>query len=237
MSWCVPPYDRAVAEAEAFVRATWKTHGIVVAGSIVRGEADPTSDLDIFVVHAEPWRLRDQRRFAGVPTELFVNPPDRIRGYFTSEHARGRPSTAHMFATGVVLAGADGVVGELVDEARDWMARPVDVAGGELTSKRYSAVDTLDNARDRISADAAMATLLLADAAQQIAEYAFWKRRMLLPRRKDTLRALAMIDPVAADHVRAFVDARGEQALQRVIALANHVLGVDTFFEWTSDRS
>lgn len=237
MSWRVPPYDRAVDEAEAFIRASWKIHGIVVAGSIVRGEAGPTSDLDVFVVHAEPWRVRVQKRFAGVPAELFVNPPDRIRGYFASEHAAARPGTAHMLATGVVLPDGDEIVAELVREAREWLARPIDFAPAELDSKRYAAVDMLDNARDMIDTDPAVAQLLLADAVQQTIAYAFWKRAMFQPRRKDLLRALHDVDPVAVGHVRAFAAARGGQALEIAIALANHVLGVDTFFEWTSDRS
>ena len=67
--------------------------------------------------------------------------------------------------------------------------------------------------------------------------YAFWSRGMFQPRRKDLLRALAAIDPVAAGHVRSLVAVPARDALEIAIALANHVLGVDTFFEWTSDRS
>ena len=237
MTWRVPPYDRAVDDAAAFIRATWKIHGIVVAGSIVRGEAGPNSDLDIFVVHAEAWRVRDQRRFAGVPAELFVNPPERIRSYFASEHAEGRPCTAHMFATGVVLAGAEPIVGELVAEARDWLAKPLEPTAAELTARRYQAVDLLDDARDLRDVDPAGAALLLAEAVQLIAGYAFWQRARFQPRRKDLVRALVAIDPVAADQVRAFARARGEDAERIALALADHVLGVDTFFEWTSDRS
>lgn len=108
MTWRVPPFDQAIAELEAHVRATWQPLGIVIAGSIVRGEAGPTSDLDLYVVHDQPWRLRAQRRFAGVPAELFVSPPAQIRRYFASEHADGQPSTAHMFATGELLGPPPG---------------------------------------------------------------------------------------------------------------------------------
>ena len=44
-------------------------------------------------------------------------------------------------------------------------------------------------------------------------------------------------DPAAVGLVRAFTTAGHDDALQLAIALANHVLGVDTFFEWESDRS
>jgi len=236
MTWRVPPYDRAVAEAEAFIRATWQPIGIVVSGSIVRGEAGPTSDLDIVVVHGEPWRQRVQRRFAGVPAELFVNPPERIRGYFVGEHARGRPHTAHMLATGVVLGDAAPILVDLIEEARASLAKPIELTPAQLESKRHGPVCTLDDARDMLAIDPALAYLMFATAVQDIAAFAFWQRARFQPRRKDLMRALQTIDPIAADHVRAFANARGDDAARIAIDLANHVLGVDTFFEWTSDR-
>jgi hypothetical protein len=183
------------------------------------------------------WRVRDQRRFAGVPAELFVNPPERIRGYFQSEHGEGRPCTANMLATGVALPGADDIVDTLVAEARDWLARPLEPTEVELAARRYAAVDLLDDARDAAPVDPAAAALILASAVEQIAAYAFWKRARFQPRRKDLVRALAALDPDAAALLREFTVARGDDALTVALAFARHVLGVDTFFEWTSDRS
>src|SRR6185436_12318635 len=119
-----------------------------VAGSIVRGEAGPNSDLDVFVVHEQPWRLREQRRFEGVPAELFVNPVEQVRSYFASEHASGRPHTAHMFSTGEPIEPVPSVIRELVAEARDWLARPLEPPPEQLVSLSYGAVDLLDDARD-----------------------------------------------------------------------------------------
>lgn len=238
MTWRVPPYDRAIAELAAHVQATWKPLGVVVSGSIVRGEAGPTSDLDVFVVHDEPWRLRDQRRFAGVPAELFVNPPAQIRRYFAREHAEGKPSTAHMFATGEVLSVTPGaphpVIAELMREGREWLARPFAVAPAELTSRRYGVVDLLDDARDVIGDDTT-AHLLLGAAVSDIVAYAFLARGRFRPRRKRAVAALAEIDPAAGELVRRWTTQRGAEALATVEALARHVVGVDTFFDWTSE--
>src|SRR5258706_16463159 len=129
----MPPFDRAADELGAYVRATYAPIGIVISGSIVRGEAGPASDLDVFVVHDQPWRLREQRRFAGVPAEMFVNPPDRIRQYFANEHRDGRPSTTHMFATGERLPPVPPVIDELVREARAWLAKPLEPTPEDLT--------------------------------------------------------------------------------------------------------
>ncbi len=235
MTWRVPPYDRAIDELVAFARETWSPLGVVVSGSIVRGEAGPTSDLDVFIVHAEPWRLRAQRRFAGVPAELFVNPPAQIRRYFASEHAGGRPCTAHMFATGEILA-PHPAIDELVREARDWLARPLAFTPARLAAQRYAAVDLLDDARDAIAGDPAVAHLLLAQAVEHIVSHAFLARGRFLPRRKRALAELAELDPAAADLVRRWAARPGPDELAAALALARHVLGADTFFDWTSDR-
>jgi predicted nucleotidyltransferase len=233
MTWRVPPFDRAALAAEAHVRATYAPRGIVIAGSIVRGEAGPSSDLDIVVIHDAPWRLREQLWFEGVPAEVFVNPPAQIREYFASEHAEGRPCTAHMLATGEPLAPIDPIVSQLVDEAKAWLVRPLEPTAAQLESMRYAAVDSLDDARD-VAQDPAAAQLLLADTVKHIIAYAFWRARRFQPRRKATLMALAEIDPEAAELVRRW--AVSGQALQTVEELAHHVLGVDTFFAWSSGR-
>ena len=227
---------KGLDELLAYVRATYAPIGIVVAGSIVRGEGGPTSDLDVCVIHEAPWRQREQRRFAGVPAELFVNPPSTFRKYFASEHAAGRPSTADMFATGIPVEPVHPTVAELVAEAREWMARPLDISEAALASLRYAAVDFLDDARDVVDTDPAAAALLLGNAVRQIVACAFWSRRMFQPRRKRAVQALEAIDAEAAALVRAWSTRSGRDALATVEALARHVLGVDTFFEWTSDR-
>ena len=234
MTWRAPPFDRAVEEAVAYVRATYAPLGIVVAGSIVRGEADPRSDLDIFVVHDQAWRLREQKRFAGVPAELFVNPPAQVRRYFEREHADGRPCTAHMFATGEVIAPGHPVIDDLVREAREWLVRPIETIEAELVRCRYEVVDTLDDARDCIDRDRAAASLLLGEAVRGIVAYAFRKRHRFQPRRKALVTSLAAIDAGAAALVRTWSTSEGHAALAAVEALAARVLGVDTFFEWKS---
>jgi predicted nucleotidyltransferase len=236
MTWRVAPFDRAVEELLTYVQASYAPLGVVVAGSIVRGEAGPSSDLDVFVVHDKSWRLREQRRFAGVPAELFVNPPAQVRRYFEREHADGRPCTAHMFATGEVIEPAHPVIAELVREAREWLSQRVEPSEAALTQRRYGAVDLVDDARDIIDRDPAAAALLLAEAVRDIVAYVFWQRRMFQPRRKHMLTALAEVDPAAAALVRTWSTSHGGAALSAVEALANHVLGVDTFFEWASAR-
>jgi len=236
MTWRVPPYDRAVDEAVTYVRAKYSAIGVIIAGSIVRGEAGPTSDLDVVVVHEQPWRVRDQQRFAGVPAEVFVNPPAQIRRYFETEHGEGCPTMAHMIATGEAIEPVHDTLAALVAEARQWLARPVEISESQLEQRRYGIVDRLDDARDIITKDPAMASVLLASVVHELIGYSFWKQRTFQPRRKDAVAALATLDPDAATLVRAWSTAAGHEALVLVEHLARHVLGVDGFFPWTSER-
>ncbi len=236
MTWRVPPFDRAADELVAYVRANYSPLGIVISGSIVRGEAGPTSDFDVHVVHDEPWRLRDQKGFAGVPAELFVNPPAQIRRYFETEHAEGQPGTAHMFATGEPIEPVHPVITQLVREAREWLLRPVEATEPSLTQRRYGIVNLLDDARDMSDHDPAGAAMVLGAAVRDLVAYAFWQRKLFQPRPKHAIAALARIDGEAVALVRTWQTSTGSERFLVVEALARHVLGVDSFFEWTSTR-
>ena len=84
------PYDRALRAAVAFILERFAVDGILVGGSIIRGNPHPGSDFDIMVLHRKNQRQRLQRFFHGVPAEIFVNPPQSIRGYFVEERRNGR---------------------------------------------------------------------------------------------------------------------------------------------------
>lgn len=117
------PVASALGQAVEFIFREFDPVGVVATGTIIRGGAHASSDLDLYVVHPAPYRRRIQRVFAGVPTEIFVNPPAAVRAYFADEDRSGRRLTAHMLATGVVIFRADGVVDELRAEATQWLAK------------------------------------------------------------------------------------------------------------------
>ncbi len=175
------PYATALREAVAFGLARYPLAGIVASGSILRGQAGPNSDWDLHLIHRKQQRQRVQQRFNGVPAEIFVNPPAALRRYFRDEHARLRPLTAHMLATGHVVAANDPVVSELIAEAAVWLAEPINVSQNQLVEKRYFAVDQLDNARDVRVADPANSRLLLNQAVNMMLEYPFWASGRFLP--------------------------------------------------------
>ena len=52
--------------------------GLLLTGSLARGEGDEHSDLDLYVLVDRPWRQRRTRWVDGVEVELFLNPVARI---------------------------------------------------------------------------------------------------------------------------------------------------------------
>ena len=227
------PYAAALRQAVDYVLAHLDVSGIIASGSIIRGNPDPASDLDIYVVHARPQRQRLQRFFHGVPTELFVNPPQSIRRYFAAEQRDGGPSTAHMLVTGSVVLKRDPVVDELIAEAHDWLAKTPDLDEATLTQRRYFIADRFENAVDLHKRDPITARLLLYNAVFALLGYRFLAANRHRPRDKELLSALADLDAPLAQQMRDF-DAAPTVAAQIAIAreVMQAVIGVTGFFEW-----
>jgi hypothetical protein len=130
-----PRYSAALRAAVSFVFERFEPQAVIATGTIVRGGGDRASDLDVVVVHAAPFKQRLQRWFGDVPAEIFVNPLSVIRGYFDAEHRGGRPSMAHMIATGFPVFGAQACAA-LKEEAAGWIAKRSTLTAEEQTVAR-----------------------------------------------------------------------------------------------------
>ncbi len=227
-------YDQALRAAIRFILDRFAVSGIIASGAILRGNPGPSSDLDIYVVHAKPQRQRIQKWFHRVPAEIFINPPAAIRSYFGEE--RGRPCTAHMLATGFVILDRDPVMQQLRAEANIWLQRPPDLPADRLTWLCYAAADTYDNAKDIRKDDPANAGLILHKAVQAMLDYWFLAANRHQPREKELLRTLDSCHPEVAELARAYYLAPEPTArfhLAEQIAL--HTIHTTGFFEWESN--
>lgn len=237
LNWPVlgTPYGEALRQAVEEILASYTPIGIVAAGSILRGQGGPTSDIDLYVIHVANFRQRLQRRYQGVPFEIFVNPPHQVRRYFEEEHRAARPITAHVITTGHLLLDRDPVVQTLRNEAATWLATPPNPTPDALRWRRYSIVDLLDNVRDLVEEDAIAADLVLSRAVAELIEYRFLAEPRNLPRQKDQVRALAALDAGAGEILGRF-GAAGTVAerLAAALELSLAITGVDTFFTWDS---
>lgn len=118
-----------------------------LAGSVVRGEATATSDLDITVLDETVLVHQESLCYEGWPVELFVNCEAGIRHFVAKDLSHRKPSTARLVAHGVALIpGAGGA------ELRDYCEHVLTSGPGrmspeDLTAERYALSDLLDDLR------------------------------------------------------------------------------------------
>ena len=226
--------DKALRDAVSYVLDHFSVAGIVASGTIIRGNPDPASDLDIYVIHRGSFRQRVQRFFSGVPVEIFVNPPSAIEKYFAEEHASRRPLTAHMLATGFVILELEPIVGHLRAKAREYLSRPPGKPDSPtITMARYGIALLYEDAVDVAGRDPVTAHMLLCRATTEMLNFCFTQSGRFLPRHKDLLKELAGLDSETADLARRFYATSSiESKLALGGRIADRTIGARGFFEW-----
>ncbi len=231
-----PAYQLALDQALAWILTQFEPLGIVASGSIVRGNPHATSDFDLYVVHEAAFRQRVQKRFNGVPCEIFVNNPAQVRQYFADELRLNRPVTAHLLATGQPVYGPDQPqLLALLAEARHYATLANPLTAEQATFRRYGIATLLEDAADTLATDAASSCYMLDQVMAQVIELVFAARQRPLPRIKDRLAALNELDATVGRGVQQYyqpADAARKYELARV--LVQHVTGHVAFFEWSS---
>jgi predicted nucleotidyltransferase len=228
-------HTQALKEAVAFVFSETSPKAIVATGTIVRGRSAPSSDLDVYVVNEGDFRRRVQRFFNGVPTEIFINPPQMIRDYFREEYADGEPITAHMLATGTVVYAEGTIIDTLRAEARDWLDKRSELTEAQLVAARYAAVTLFEDAMDVANADEGTATMMMSMAVMAMLELVCRMKAGRIPRRKDLLGMVEAIDDKLGTAARDFFTATDFAERQgSAERIADRTIGARGFFEWDS---
>ena len=167
----------------------------LLAGSVVRGEATPTSDLDVVVLtRAAGAPYRESLLAAEWPVEVFVHSEASLKVFFTRDAERRRPSLQTMCAEGVVLKDTENRAASLKAEARRQLsAGPPPLRPGEVLERRYFLTDDLDDfigATTQIEAFFALSELL-----PGACDFIFDTRREWRGGGKWTPRRLEKVDP------------------------------------------
>ena len=92
------------------------------------------------------------------------------------------------------------------------------------------------DAMDIVERHPAAANMLLSEAVQQMLQFAFMKAGHFIPRDKDILDALTNLDSDLGSKARLFFEnADWTRRLQLATELADRILQVRGFFEWSSE--
>jgi hypothetical protein len=227
------PFATALRQVVEFAMEHYNPIGIIAAGSVMRGQGDATSDIDLFVLFEGDYRQLVHRYFNGVPVQIFCNPPQRIPRYFEDEPQRldGGPSTAHMLATGVVILDRDSRVEQFRQMAHAALKKPPNPNPALVQLLRYHAVDALENALDLRESDPTMAMIAVCDALPQMLRYYFVKQGKYIPRHKDMLKHIRDDNPELATLLDNLFSVADDSRFDIIQQIADKTIEARRFFE------
>ncbi|TCO23209.1 nucleotidyltransferase-like protein [Kribbella steppae] len=153
-----------VTEQYPDARAAW------LGGSVVRGDASATSDLDITVLlSGPPAPMRRSLEYGGWPVELFVHTEDSVAHFCAKDQQRWQPTMMRLVGESIVLVDTDGSGARLQQECLAVVAAgPRALTTAELDLLRYMITNLLDDLADASTDDVrtAVASVLWQDAAR-----------------------------------------------------------------------
>ncbi len=211
--------------AELFIQKHFPNcQGALLAGSVVRGEATETSDLDIIVfdIHLGS-AYRESFIDFDWAIEVFVHNLLSFKEYFASDCERARPSLPRMVSEGVVLQD-DGIIGAIKKEANFLLDKgPKEWSDETIRMKRYFITDALD---DFIGSSKRAEELFIANTlAELVSEFILRTNGKWIGASKWIVRSLKQYDEqFAEDFIKAFDLYYKMGDKQQVIALVDHVL-------------
>lgn len=152
-----------VTERFARARSAW------LGGSVARGAATATSDLDITVlVPGAPAPMRESLRYSGWPVEVFVHTESSLAHYCEKDLRRRQPTMMRLVGESIVLVDADGSGKRLQTSCLAVIAAgPPALTDTELAMLRYRVTDLLEDLTGADSNDVrtAVASVLWQEAA------------------------------------------------------------------------
>ena len=199
---------------------------VFAAGSIIRGEGTPFSDLDLVVVYAElRCAFRESFRFGGYPVEAFVHDPATLEYFFVEvDRPSGVPALPQMVVEGIEIPAPTARSRELKRRA----AAVIDAGPPELDTEaerqmRYFISDLLDDLRAPRSQDEMVGAG--ARLYEQLADYYLRHLGLWSAKGKAIPRVLRQTNAaLSAEYSEAFSDLFARGNPEGVIRLAEDIL-------------
>ncbi|WP_347549734.1 nucleotidyltransferase domain-containing protein [Pseudalkalibacillus hwajinpoensis] len=194
-----------------------------LAGSVVRGEATATSDLDIVVFDLSvSVSYRESFFYAGWPVEWYVHNLKSYQSYYESDCKRARPSLPKMISEGLVLQN-NGVADTLKVEAKALLRSGPEKWGEEtIRVKRYFLTDVLE---DFIGATGGEELFCASALAEKLHEFVLRTNGQWIGASKWIVRALRNYDSdLATEFITVFDHYYKTREKEAVIKLVDQVL-------------
>ena len=199
---------------------------IFLAGSIVRGEGTPYSDLDLVVIFKElPNPYRESFYFGSFPVDAFIHDPETLNYFFLEvDRPSGCPSLAQMVLEGVEVPQPTELSQSLKQQAVSVLDMgPPELSGEDVRRRRYTITDLVDDIRLPRTKEELVAAGTELYAA--LADYYFRANAQWSAHGKAIPRVMRRVNPVLYSRYcnsfeELFVQGRPEQ----VIVLAEEIL-------------
>ena len=231
----------ALVEIAGIIRAQRYPEAMTMflAGSLVREEGTPYSDLDLVVVFNRlPAAYRESFHFQGYPVEAFVHDPETLNYFFMEvDRPSGIPSLMQMVVEGVEVPDTTSPALRLKQLAESVLAMgPPALTEQERDARRYNITNLIDDLR------AARTTAELcgtgAELFEALADYHLRARGCWSGRNKSIPRALHRADPeLCARYSVSFDQLFTRSDVGAVIALTEDLLRPDGGFLFDGFRS
>ncbi|KWW20321.1 nucleotidyltransferase [Peribacillus simplex] len=198
--------------------------GTLLAGSVVRGEATDTSDLDIVVFDKDlisPYR--ESFIDFGWAIEVFVHNLTSYKHFFESDCEVARPSLPRMGSEGIILKD-DGIIEPIKKEAKEILDQgPKKWSDETIKTKRYFITDALD---DLIGCKYRAEEIFIANTlAELVSEFYLRSNLQWIGTSKWMVRSLKQYDRKFANHfVEAFDVLYRTGDKNKVVQLVDKVL-------------
>ncbi len=193
-----------VVAAKQFIEKNFSNcQGAILAGSVVRGEATETSDLDIVIFDKNLISSYRESMFDfGWAIEVFVHNLSSYKYYIELDCKSAKPSMPRMISEGIILRD-EGILESIKKEAKDILENGPEKWSEEMIrTKRYFITDALD---DLIGSQNRAEELFIANTlADLVHEFVLRTNSQWIGSSKWMIRALNQYDETFTEE---FVDA------------------------------
>ncbi|HZH58233.1 MAG TPA: nucleotidyltransferase domain-containing protein [Metabacillus sp.] len=214
-----------IVAAKQFIDKNFSNcQGAILAGSVVRGEATETSDLDIVIFDKKLTSSYRESMFDfGWAIEVFVHNLTSYKYFIEMDCKSAKPSMPRMISEGIILRD-EGILESIKKEAKDIIEKGPEIWSEEIVStKRYFITDALD---DFLGSNNRAEEIFIANRiAELVHEFVLRTNRQWIGSSKWIIRALNQYDEkFTEEFVEAFNAFYKTGEKNKVVQLVDKVL-------------